>query len=83
MVEARRVSPCSGVELVTGVCNLAEEFQSRRVGGTKGSECGCNKLVTCSLHVCSMFMNFYTFASPNYFWVGTRKYIKRDSVVGR
>ena len=83
MVESRRVSPRSCIEFVPGVRDLSEEFQGRGVRGSKGGECGCNKLVTCSLHVCSMFMNFYTFASPNYFWVGTREYIKRDPVVGR
>ena len=59
VVESRRVSPCSGVELVSGVCNLAEEFQSGRVGGTKGSECGCNKLISSSFYVGGVFIDFH------------------------
>ena len=69
MVEPRRVSPSGSVELVTGVCNLAEEFQSRRVGGTKGSECGCNELVSSSFYVGGMFVYFHAFIPCNYFWV--------------
>ena len=69
MVEARRISSCGGVELVPGVCYLAEEFQSRRVGGTKGSERGCNELVSSSFYVGGMFVYFHAFIPCNYFWV--------------
>ena len=83
MVESRRVSSRSCFEFVAGVRDLAEKFQGRGVRGSKGGECGCNELVTDSLHVCGMFVYFYAFAAPNAFWVGAREYIKRDSVVDR
>ena len=83
MVKSRRVSPRGCIELVSGVRDLAEKFQGRGVRGSKGGECGCKKLVAGSLHICSVFVNFYTFACSNSFWVGAREYVKRDSVVGR
>ena len=69
MVKPRRVSPCSGVELVSGVRNPAEEFYSGRVRGTKGSECGCNKLVPSGFYVGGMLVNFHAFTGSNSFWV--------------
>ena len=69
MMESRRVSPRSCIKFVSGVCDLAEEFQSRRVGGTKRSECGCNKLVSSSFYVGGMFVDFHSFIPCNYFWV--------------
>ena len=69
MMESRRVSPRSCIKFVPGMRDLAEEFQSRRVGGTKGSECGCNKLVSSSFYVGSMLVNFHAFTGSNLFWV--------------
>mgnify|MGYP004257858199 CR=1 FL=1 len=68
MMESRRVSPCGGVELVSGVRNLAKEFQSRRVRGAKGSESGCNKLVASGFYVGGMLVNFHAFTGSNSFW---------------
>ena len=43
MVKSRRVSPRSCIELVSGMRDLAEEFQSGGVRSSNGSECGCKK----------------------------------------
>ena len=83
MVEARRISSCGGVELVPGVCYLAEEFQSRRVGGTKGGECGCNEFVASSFYIGGMFIDFRAFIPCNPFRVGACEYIKGNTVVNR
>ena len=69
MVESRRVSSCGDVELVPGVRDLSEEFQSGRVRGTKGSECGCNKLVASGFYVGGMLVIFHAFTGSDSFWV--------------
>ena len=69
MMESRRVSPRSCIKFVPGVRDVAEEFQSRRVGGTKGSECGCNKLISSSFYVGGVFVDFHAFVPCNPFWV--------------
>ena len=66
MMKSRRVSPRSCIKFVSGVCDLAEEFQSRGVGGTKGSECGCNKLVSSGFYIGSMLIDFHAFTGSDY-----------------